>query len=476
MIELINPLSSPSPLSSFTISQIEWNNPKSPGNGEAVIFFCGDHDGYTMRVGYKNGKKNGAASLCYPDGIVYMNAHFVDDVQKGEYRIRNEDGNIIEEGCLRNGKRHGMCKGPTGKGRPYYEGYVLEPSESLPWCWEMKENDELVRVAQVNFDSFLMDGICYEYEEGVLKMECLYEKDVLKRIIREWDGDVMTEYNEKGEKEYEGGYEDSPKNEKRRKGYGKVFANNTIAYEGCWEEGKMIWADVYHDGVVGEHLTMNDEMSGYWDVKDEKGDLVSTSQYNSVYLEKEGVSYEYMNGELIEKSMYHGGKKELVLAEWKGEKMIEYQDNGKRSYEGGWKGDVLSGFVREGRGNEYGLDGSSVVYKGDWLNGRRHGNGTWYKNGNGLPTFSGEWKNGYPNGSGCLKDETGADLYRGYWENGYKNEYWYTWIDYEDGKKYQSGDKRRLRNWVLRGGEEPPSMVSALCYKLWGYLVYPQMD
>ena len=77
---------------------------------------------------------------------------------------------------------------------------------------------------------------------------------------------------------------------------------------------------------------------------------------------------------------------------------------------------------------------------------------------------------------GCLKDETGADLYRGYWENGYKNEYWYTWIDYEDGKKYQSGDKRRLRNWVLRGGEEPPSMVSALCYKLWGYLVYPQID
>ena len=175
-----------------------------------------------------------------------------------------------------------MCKGPTGKGRPYYEGYVLEPSESLPWCWEMKENDELVRVAQVNFDSFLMDGICYEYEEGVLKMEC---------------------YNEKGEKEYEGGYEDSPKNEKRRNGYGKVFANNTIAYGGCWEEGKMIWADVYHDGVVGEHLTMNDEMSGYWDVKDEKGDLVSTSQYNSVYLEKEGVSYEYMNGELIEKSV-----------------------------------------------------------------------------------------------------------------------------------------------------------------------------
>ena len=39
VIELINPLSSPSPLSSFTISQIEWNNPKSPGNGEAVIFF-----------------------------------------------------------------------------------------------------------------------------------------------------------------------------------------------------------------------------------------------------------------------------------------------------------------------------------------------------------------------------------------------------------------------------------------------------
>lgn len=471
VIELFNPITSESPISSFEISHIEWSNPNSPGKGDAVLFFCGEHDGYRMRVGYENGRKNGAATVYYPDGIAYMNVHFVSDVEEGDYLIRDEDGNVIEEGCIRNGKRHGLWKGVNGEYNYYYKGCVLAYCKELRLYWEMRRNDELVRVAQVDFELFLLDGICYEYEGGELKRECLYKKDVLMRVIREWDGDVMIEYKENGEKEYEGGYENSLKNNMRRMGYGKVFVNGKIAYGGYWEEGEIVWIDQYRNEVVGDRLMMNGELSGYWDVKDNNGDMVSTSQYNSLYSEKEGESYEYDHGELCEKSVYHGGKKTRVLAEWKNGKMIEYHENGKRSYEGGWKGNILSGFVREGEGNEYSMDGLSLVYKGHWSNGLKDGNGTWYKNGNGLPTYSGEWWQGYPNGIGCLKDENGVDLYRGKWENGYLHEYGLVWIDYESGWKYRTGDKRRLSNWVARGGEEPPGWGVSLFSWLMGEML-----
>ena len=220
--------------------------------------------------------------------------------------------------------------------------------------------------------------------------------------------------------------------------------------------------DRYGDGVVVGRLSVNEKLRGYWDEKDGNGLLLSSSEYDALFRVKEGISYSYCNGELVEKSVYEGGVKRRVLLEWKNGKMVEYYLNGKRSYEGGWKGDVSKGFVREGSGTEFGVDGLSVVYKGDWLNGLRDGNGTWYRHGNGLPTYSGSWKKGYPNGVGSLKDGNGLELWDGDWENGYLNVGGNKWVDYEDGLVVRKSDKRRLRNWVLRG-EESRQGVWRLC-------------
>ena len=61
-----------------------------------------------------------------------------------------------------------------------------------------------------------------------------------------------------------------------------------------------------------------------------------------------------------------------------------------------------------------------------------------------------------------MKDGNGLELWDGDWENGYLNVGGRKWVDYEDGLVVRKGDKRRLRNWVLRGGGEPPGCVEVV--------------
>ena len=78
--------------------------------------------------------------------------------------------------------------------------------------------------------------------------------------------------------------------------------------------------------------------------------------------------------------------------------MILFDDNGMRVYEGGFEGDMMKGFVREGEGTEYGINGKSALYVGGWKNGKREGYGSEFKGLN--PVYIGEWKNGMKHGIG----------------------------------------------------------------------------
>ena len=66
---------------------------------------------------------------------------------------------------------------------------------------------------------------------------------------------------------------------------------------------------------------------------------------------KNGKCFEYEGGRLIRECEYKKGVMTRVLREWK-EVMIEYDVNGMRVYEGGFEGDMMKGFVREGEGTE----------------------------------------------------------------------------------------------------------------------------
>ena len=126
--------------------------------------------------------------------------------------------------------------------------------------------------------------------------------------------------------------------------------------------------------------------------------------------------FEYEGGRLVRECEYKNGVMMRVLREWKGECMIEYDDNGMRVYEGGFEGDMMKGFVREGEGKEYGIDGKSALYVGGWKNGLRDGYGSEFKGLN--PVYIGEWKNGMRDGKGKELNENEEVVRRGKWIEG----------------------------------------------------------
>ena len=134
---------------------------------------------------------------------------------------------------------------------------------------------------------------------------------------------------------------------------------------------------------------------GFYSEVNMNGDLLSVSEYDDEW-RKNGKCFEYEGGRMVRECEYKNGVMMRVVREWKGEVMIEYDVNGMRVYEGGFEGDMTKGFIREGEGTEYGIDGKSALYVGGWKKGKREGEGSEFKDC--FPVYIGEWKNG-------LKDE-----------------------------------------------------------------------
>ena len=157
------------------------------------------------------------------------------------------------------------------------------------------------------------------------------------------------------------------------------------------------------------------------------GDLLSVSEYDDEW-RKNGKCFEYEGGRMVRECEYKNGVMMRVVREWKGEVMIEYDVNGMRVYEGGFEGDMMQGFVREGNGTEYGIDGKSALYVGGWKNGLREGYGSEFKGLN--PVYIGEWKNGMRDGIGKELNENEEVVRRGRWIS---SVYVGTVKQYEDG-------------------------------------------
>ena len=73
--------------------------------------------------------------------------------------------------------------------------------------------------------------------------------------------------------------------------------------------------------------------------------------------------------------------------------MIEYNENGRMIYRGGYMESKKYRYIRNGYGKLYNTKGK-VIYEGKWKNGKKHGEGTLILNGYRL--FSGEWILNYP--------------------------------------------------------------------------------
>ena len=206
-------------------------------------------------------------------------------------------------------------------------------------------------------------------EDGTLYMRLMFVNDVC-------EGEV-TKKNEYGNTVLRGRVE------------GGVEVGIWIEYD---NSGQEIWRGLYRNGKRYITVKKQKGMKGFFAEVSLNGELVSVSEYDKDRLLKEGKCFECAEGHVVRECEYKSGRVVEVLREWNKGVMTEYGKNGLKVYEGRYEGNIKRGFVRNGEGTQYGDDGKSVLYAGEWKNGKREGYGSEYNESN--PVYIGGWKNG----------------------------------------------------------------------------------
>ena len=308
-------------LSGFVEASVE--KPEDGRNGECIVHYAGQQGKYEMAVPLVNGMREGigtimkegapfiqveyhrglaSGTVCRMDdyGVVEMRGQLLNGMESGLFEEYDDNEKVVWRGYYRDGKRYSEVV-KSGQ----LEGYYDEKSA---------ENGRLLSIAQYDKDLHDKNGRCLEYENGSLRSECEYENGVKKHTSRQFVNERMTVFDSNGKK----------------------------VYEGKWF-GDMKSGFLCHEKMEG--------MSGYFKEVDSSGQLISVSEYDELNVFKNGKCFDMENGKVKRVCVYEKGVMKRVMQEFDGSIMTEY-NNGKRVYKGGWKGDMKSGFVREGKGNE----------------------------------------------------------------------------------------------------------------------------
>ena len=355
-------------------------------NGEAVMKVLIDGEGYEMRVSIKEGKKEGIGLIVRKNGTLFMRMMFVNDVCEGEVIKKSKFGKTVLKGTLEKGKEVGLFVEYDEDEKEVWRGFYRngERYSAVKKCLrksgfyeETSVSGELLRVSQYD-DRWKRHGTCFEFKDGKIAGEYVYEHGKKDRTVREFHDDDMRMFDK----------------------YGR------IVYEGIY------FGDIY-DGFCVHPKKKG--MPGFFKEMNKKGDLLSISQYDDMVMKKEGKCFEFERGRIVRECEYKNNECIRVYREWKGEVMIEYDENGMRVYEGGFGGDMVKGFVRDKEGTEYESDGTAL-YVGHYVDGERSGYGTEYKGC--YAWYIGNWKNGKRSGKGKEYDENEHVVKDGEWIDG----------------------------------------------------------
>ena len=307
----------------YLVKSVEWSNPSRPLAGTATYSFGGDYEGYTMAVGYKNQKMNGKATAYSPRGVVSFEVHYVDDMLNGEVIIRDERGGVVIDGMLHNGLREGVFTSKN-KTEYYYRGRQLTPRNDTNGYCLNNERGQLESVSQFTIDFSEIDGISYEYEKGKLKRECKYKRGKQVRLLREWSGTIMTEYDKQETRNYEGEYGGSLGEGFHREGEGTEYHKDgrSMLYDGQWSNGERSGEGTWYKSTNGLPTYIGtwdkDVPNGEGTLMDKYGKELYSGNWKNGYLNISGrkwVDYETgsvswtVNEKRLKKWVERGGEK-----------------------------------------------------------------------------------------------------------------------------------------------------------------------
>ena len=193
------------------------------------------------------------------------------------------------------------------------------------------------------------------------------------------------------------------------------------------DSGREIWRGFYRYGMRLSTVLKSEKKGEFHEGMNDGGELLRVSESDNDMILLKGKCYELKEGKVDREYEYKNGELIRVLREWKREVMIEYDDNGRRVYEGEYEGDMKRGFFREREGTEYDSDGKRPLYFGDWKNGVREGYGSEFRGY--YAVYIGEWKNGMRYGIGKEYNDNEEVLRSERWMKG----------EYGETKQFEDG-------------------------------------
>ena len=442
--------------------------------GESIPSNC------ILNICLKEGRKEGKGILYSSKHIILAELNYHNDLLQGLCIFRNEKGRKIKECVFENDMKNGWIK-EYGENDVLFTGIYRNNekySELVKYKYYNNIFEEIKDGKRIGIwkftDNYHLEGICCMFEDDKMIQEYSYKNGCENHTNRIFMNDCMIEFDENDRVIYYGKYSGDYLKGFVRKGKGEVyhydndmivrvdttkgyilvndktmkqFEDNKMVYQGewCWHENRIVrngigyicsspttyYQAVFDNGIeIGVLMNIRDEEMILYD---EKYRIVYKGGYDDDHNKSgDGLIYEYEEDDLKIVFACKDGKKEYLWLELiDSTTMKEFDDNGKRIYEGGYNEIRLQ---REGKGDLY--DGNQyLIYSGDGREGKREGKGCYYKNN--LLVYEGEWKNDKPNGEGEYYNKDGEVILEGEWIDGV--------IEYQNEKKFYYEDGKNLR-------------------------------
>ena len=358
--------------------EIAVEKPLNGLDGDCVVHYGGDYSDHIMMVKLVNGKREGTAIIVNEDyefiKLEYRRGELTGDVVKMDRYL-----SVLLKGSLVNGEERGLFVEYKGS-KPIWRGYYrngkrfseVVKSVKLRWYYEERSVRSRLLLSIAQYDESLRDknGHCFEFENGVIKRECIYENGERKETVREFQSDAEMTYTPPNQSFlrslFEKPCDDSLilHNLSDGSGYG-VLRSTEKCYEIQW---------IPNDDRVIEVDLIRNEVRGY-----------QNTQLIDVHCCQEVMDLS-VNGR-----RWEGGVREGKPFGYG----ILFNEEGQKEYEGFMIDQTKIGF-----GQDYYSDIDRVEYSGCYFDGKRYGFGILFDR-NGAVDYEGLWKDDKPYVSSC---------------------------------------------------------------------------
>ena len=233
-------------------------------SGEATYTFQSDVYELKLVVPISDGKRQGTGTITRNNEVI-MTLTFEMDEETGPFEEFSHNSRIAS-GTFLKGRREGLYtlynqNGETVRTCLYRDDCLMgdiRASVDLPGSWELFDGNTIIERNHYNA-KFQKDGVCQEFEDGVIKSVDVYHNGIKLGNIKTMKDGKMIELDEDGMKVYEGEFNENDVNYPRngngkeyeedmkvyqgmfvnnvRNGRGKMFHDKQIAYDGNWKNG-----------------------------------------------------------------------------------------------------------------------------------------------------------------------------------------------------------------------------------------------